>query len=143
MKLCGLDHADIRVPSLAAVERFYDAFLPAVGLSRKTESHVGADGEWHAVDADRPRNVIEFATPVELGSRGWFVGFIEVPDCVPALTRIAFGLESEADLPRVEAIVREAGGRVIEWSADPAYPAIFFEDPAGTRLEVCARRRAI
>jgi hypothetical protein len=37
-------------------------------------------------------------------------------------------------------LVRNAGGRVIEWSIEPTYPALFFEDPAGTRLEICARR---
>lgn len=50
MKLLRLDHADIRVPSLAAVEGFYDTVLPVLGLSRKTESHVGPDGEWYDVD---------------------------------------------------------------------------------------------
>jgi hypothetical protein len=33
VKLRGIDHADIRVASLAAVERFYDALLPGLGFS--------------------------------------------------------------------------------------------------------------
>jgi catechol 2,3-dioxygenase-like lactoylglutathione lyase family enzyme len=140
MMLLGLDHADIRVPSLAAVEAFYDALLPALGLSRKSESHVAADGEWHHVDANRPRNVIEYHTPVESGSAGWFVGFIEDSGMIPTATRIAFALDLEANLSGIEPIVRAAGGRVVEWSIDPGYPALFFEDPAGTRLEICARR---
>jgi hypothetical protein len=37
-------------------------------------------------------------------------------------------------------LVREAGGRVIEWSIESHYPALFFEDPVGTRLEICVRR---
>ncbi len=74
MKLLGLDHADIRVPSIADVEAFYDAFFPALGLSRKTESHVGADGEWYDVDAERSRNTVEYHTPIVAGSPGWFVG---------------------------------------------------------------------
>ncbi len=139
MKLLRLDHADIRVPSLAAVEGFYDIVLPALGLSRKTESHVGPDGEWYDVDGVRPRNAIEYRPPIESGSPAWFVGFIEDGLSATA-TRIAFALDDEADLPPIESLVREAGGRVIEWSADENYPALFFEDPAGTRLEICVRR---
>jgi catechol 2,3-dioxygenase-like lactoylglutathione lyase family enzyme len=140
MKILGLDHADIRVPSLAAVEAFYDALLPQLGLSRKTESHVGADGEWYDVDFEHPQNVIEYHTPIEPGSPGWFVGFIEDPAMTPTATRIAFALDAETNLAAIEPVVRAAGGRVVEWSIDAGYPALFFEDPAGTRLEICARR---
>jgi len=132
MKLLGLDHADIRVRSLVAVEPFYDAVLPALGLTRKTESHVGLDGEWYDVDPSRPRNVVEYL--------GWFVGFIEDVAMVATRTRIAFALDREDDLAEIEGLVRGAGGRVVEWSIDESYPALFFEDPTGTRLEICARR---
>jgi len=140
MRLLGLDHADIRVPSIAAVERFYDAVLPALGLSRKTEAHVGGDGEWYDVDAAHVRNTIEYHTPIVPGSPGWFVGFIEDPQMIATKTRIAFALDNEADLPAIESLVRTAGGRVVEWSIDDSYPSLFFEDPLGTRLEICARR---
>jgi hypothetical protein len=140
MKLLGLDHADIRVPSLSAVEAFYDALLPALGLSRKSQSHVGTDGEWYDVDEAHPRNVAEYHSPIVAGSPGWFVGFIEDPGMKPGKTRIAFALDAEANLAAVESLVHEAGGRVVEWSIEPGYPALFFEDPAGTCLEVCARR---
>ena len=60
MRLTGLDHADIRVRSIAEVEAFYDAVLPALGLPAKSEAHVAADGEWHGVAPDRPRNAIEY-----------------------------------------------------------------------------------
>jgi catechol 2,3-dioxygenase-like lactoylglutathione lyase family enzyme len=140
VKVLGLDHADIRVPSIAAVEKFYDALLPALGLSRKSESHVGPDGEWYSVDLEHPQNVIEYHTPLEPGSPGWFVGFIEDPGMTPTATRIAFALDLEANLPGIEPLVRGAGGRVVEWSSDAGYPALFFEDPVGTRLEICARR---
>jgi catechol 2,3-dioxygenase-like lactoylglutathione lyase family enzyme len=141
MKLLGLDHADIRVPSLAAVEAFYDALLPALGLPRKATSHVGPDGDWYDVDDSRPANAIEYCTPLDPTSIGWFVGFIEDEGMVPTATRIAFALETEADLVAVETIVRDAGARVVEWSTDAEYPALFFQDPVGTRLEICARRR--
>jgi catechol 2,3-dioxygenase-like lactoylglutathione lyase family enzyme len=140
VKLLSLHHADIRVPSIAAVEPFYDALLPALGLSRKTESHVGPDGEWYDVGERRARNAIEYNTPVVPGAPGWFVGFIEDAPMLPTATRFAFALDREADLPAVEALVRAAGGRVIEWSIEAHYPALFFEDPVGTRLEICFRR---
>ena len=110
MKILGLDHADIRVPSIAAVEPFYDALLPALGLSRKSESHVGDDGEWYDVDLTHPQNVIEYHTPIEPGSPGWFVGFIEDPGMLPTSTRIAFALDLEANLPGHRA-ARARGGR--------------------------------
>ncbi len=49
MKLLNLDHADVRVASIAAVEPFYDAVLIPLGLSRKQRAHVAKDGEWHDV----------------------------------------------------------------------------------------------
>ncbi len=140
MRLLRLDHADIRVPSLAAVEGFYDAILPPLGLSRKAESHVGPDGEWYPVEPSRPRNAVEYCTPVEPGEIGWFVGFIEDAGMTPTRTRIAFAFDLESDLAQVEQLVRAAGGRAVEWSSDEHYPALFFEDPIGTRLEICARR---
>ncbi len=140
MKLLGLDHADIRIPSIAAAEAFYDVVLPALGLVRKTYSHVGSDGEWYDVAETRPRNVIEYHTPIEPGRVGWFIGFIEDPGMTPTASRVAFALDREADLPAIEQLVRNAGGRIVEWSSDDGYPALFFEDPVGTRLEICARR---
>lgn len=139
MRLLGLDHADIRVRSLSAVEPFYEQVFPTLGLSRKTESHVDAQGEWQAVDEQRPRNVIEFHTPIVAGSSGWFVGLIEDPRTPPTATRIAFVLERRFDFAAVERLVRDAGGLVVEMSGDDTYPALFFEDPVGTRLEICAR----
>ncbi len=140
MKLLGLDHADIRVPSIAAVERFYDALFPALGLPRKTESHVDHNGEWCDVDDAHPRNAIEYHTRIEPGSAGWFVGFVEDDDSRPTGTRIAFAVDRETDLAQIEVLLRDAGGRIIEWTADPNYPALFFEDTVGTRLEICSRR---
>ncbi len=140
MEITGVDHADIRVPLLEAVEPFYDAFLPLVGLSRKSFSHVGSDGEWYDVDAAHPRNTVEYHTQNLPGTLGWFIGFIEDPLMIPTQTRIAFALDGEANLPAIEALVRKAGARAVEWSIDPGYPALFFEDPCGTRLEICARR---
>jgi catechol 2,3-dioxygenase-like lactoylglutathione lyase family enzyme len=130
------------VTSLARVEAFYDALLPTLGLSRKIASHVDADEVWLPADDAHPRTVIEYCTPAVSGERDWFVGFIEDLTMQPSPTRIAFRVRDERDLDAIEALVRSAGGRAIERSDDPKYPAVFFEDPAGTRLEICARRPA-
>lgn len=140
MRLTGLDHADIRVPSIAAVEAFYDAVLPALGLPVKTDAHVAPDGDWHEVGPGRPRNAVEYHSTAEKGARYWFVGFIEDEAAARSATRIAFALDDESALLEVEALLRAAGARVIEPSEEVWYPAIFFEDPIGTRLEICARR---
>jgi catechol 2,3-dioxygenase-like lactoylglutathione lyase family enzyme len=140
MRLTGLDHADIRVRSIAAVEAFYDAVLPALGLPVKTPAHVAADGEWHDVSPDRPPNAVEYHSTAEKGARYWFVGFIEDASTAAVGTRIAFALDDESALTEVEALLRAAGARVLEPSEADWYPAVFFEDPVGTRLEICARR---
>jgi catechol-2,3-dioxygenase len=140
VKLLSLDHADVRVASIAAVEPFYDAVLMPLGLSRKQRAHVAEDGEWHDVDVSHAPNAVEYHTPVVPGEAGWFIGFIEDESMDATATRLAFALDSEADLAGVEALVRSAGGRVVEFSSDAGYPALFFEDPLGTRLEICARR---
>ncbi|HXM07459.1 MAG TPA: hypothetical protein VN936_08340, partial [Candidatus Acidoferrum sp.] len=71
---------------------------------------------------------------------GWFIGFVEDASNVANATRLAFALDDEAALAAVETLVRAASGRIVEWSSDADYPALFFEDPLGTRLEICARR---
>jgi hypothetical protein len=65
---------------------------------------------------------------------------MKIPGMTPTATRIAFALDAGTNLPAIEPLVNDAGGRVVEWSIDAGYPARFFEDPSGTRLEICARR---
>ncbi|MEO6835078.1 MAG: hypothetical protein ABI231_04120 [Candidatus Tumulicola sp.] len=67
----------------------------------------------------------------------FFIGFIEKNDHVAGATRIAFRVEParmfELLLPRI-------GAHKVERSEDIAtYPAIFFEDACGTKLEIVAR----
>jgi hypothetical protein len=77
------------------------------------------------------------------GGVGCFIGFIEDRSMTPTRSRIAFRVASADDLPRWHKVLTSIGARNIEWSASPAqYPAIFFEDAAGTKLEVVARRPA-
>ena len=135
----GFDHLDCRVRSLAAVESFYDALMPELGLSRKRFSYVDDAGDWHEASADHRYNTIEFFEEAQPDRATFFMGIIERPDHVPGATRIAFRVE-RARLMELEAFLREIGARNVERSDDfEAYPAIFFDDPGGTKLEVVAR----
>ena len=140
MKILGLDHADIRVPSLAAVEAFYDALLPALGLSRKSESHVGSDGEWVDVDVTHPRNVVEYHTPIVAGSPGWFVGFIEDPGMKPTATRVAFALDAEANLRSRSCATPAAGSS--SGRSTPAIPRSSSKTPPARAWKFALAARA-
>lgn len=136
----GFDHIDVRVRSLPAVESFYDAFLADIGLPRKRRSHVDADGAWRDATDVRPYNVAEYYEEPAPGRVAFFIGIIEDSAMQPTKTRIAFRLPSRAALDRMGARLAELGARDIEPSEDMAtYPAIFFEDAVGTKLELCAR----
>ena len=134
----GFDHVDTRVRSLAAVEAFYDALMPALGLPEKRFSFVDANGDWHDGSAQR-YNTVEYFEPVQPGRVRAFMGFIEDPAPVPGATRIALRVLRE-NFDELEALVKRHGARQVERSADmTTYPAIFFADPAGTQLEFVAR----
>ena len=136
----GFDHCDVRVSSLALVEAFYERLLPQLGLPRKTYSRVGADGEWTDVRPGDPYNVVEFFEALGAAEPAHFIGFIEDAEMKPTATRIAFRVESKDAVRAWEARLRACGAVAIEFSADfDADPALFFEDPAGTKLELCAR----
>lgn len=134
----GFDHLDVRVRSLAAVEPFYDRFLPLVGLFGKNEAHVDAAGEWHEVSPGHPRNAIEYYEEAAPGRIRHFIGFIENPQMTVSETRVAFRVSPE----RLGALGEELaaiGACDVDPSGSEEYKAIFFNDPAGTRLEICAR----
>lgn len=135
----GYDHVDCRVPSLAAVEPFYDALMPELGLPRKRYSYVDDAGEWHEASAEHTYNTIEFFEEPQSDRAAFFIGFIERRDHVPGLTRIAFRVDL-ARMMELEAFLKRIGAPNVERSPDlDAYPAIFFEDPCGTKLELVAR----
>lgn len=136
----GIDHIDLRVASLAAVEPFYDLLLPALGLTRKTHSVVDADGEWHDAPEGTPYNVSEYHEEASPGLPARFLGIIEDPAMTPAKTRVAFRVASEAALAFWQGRLTEIGAARVEGETTGPYPALFFEDPCGTRLELCARR---
>jgi catechol 2,3-dioxygenase-like lactoylglutathione lyase family enzyme len=138
----GFDHIDTRVRDLKAVEQFYDALMPALGLARKTYAYVDPAGEWLAPSDEHPYNTVEYHEAQGPERPACFIGFIEDRSLTPNATRIAFNLASREELFGWESRLRELGAVRIEFSEDmEGYPALFFEDPGGTRLELCARNR--
>lgn len=56
----GFDHIDCRVTSLAAIEPFYDAVMPQLGLPRKRYCYVDDAGEWHEPSVRHAYNAVEY-----------------------------------------------------------------------------------
>ena len=118
------DHIDLRVPRLSAVEEFYRALLPALGFTEDLtvpgwlQFYAAGDG------------------PTE------FFGVTESPAHMPNENRIAFWVESPAEVDKLAELLRTIGTKNIEgpgFDEGPTYYAVFFEDPVGNRLEVCHR----
>ncbi|MGZ3548791.1 MAG: VOC family protein [Vulcanimicrobiaceae bacterium] len=125
--------------SIHAVEPFYDRLMPELGLPHKRYAFVDARGDWHEPQPDGTYNTVEYYETPQAGRAEFFIGFIEDPTHVPPDTRIAFRVSLER-LHAIGEFLEPIGGRHIEPSEDmQEYPAIFFEDPAGTKLEICAR----
>jgi catechol 2,3-dioxygenase-like lactoylglutathione lyase family enzyme len=134
----GLDHVDMRVPALGAVERFYDAFAERLGLATKRYAKVEFGGASWQDSSPEDYNAVEYYAEPVPGRARLFFGVIEEPGSQPSRSRIAFAVP-EAELDEWERLLPGIGAREIE-RGDPDYPAVFFTDPLGTRLEVCARR---
>jgi catechol 2,3-dioxygenase-like lactoylglutathione lyase family enzyme len=136
----GFDHVDCRVRSLAAVEAFYDRLMPELGLTSRREMHVDDDGEWFPASPEHPCNAVEYYEPPRQDRARFFIGIIERPDHTPTLSRIAFRVTHERMLA-LETALKRMGAVNVERSEDmDQYPAVFFEDPGGTKLEIVARR---
>lgn len=138
----GFDHLDTRVKSLLSVEKFYDLLMPVLGFPRKR--YVFIDGEeWNEVTSTDIYNAVEYLEAKTQGKVLAFMGIIEDIHMQPTMTRIAF---RAADASRIEEwarFLREIGAQNVELSEEmETYPAVFFEDPAGTKLEICARQAA-
>lgn len=142
MNFEGFDHIDCRVRSLAAVESFYDALMPELGLPHKRYSYVDDAGEWHEISGAHAHNTVEYFERTQAGEAPFFFGLIERADHQPGLTRIAFRVGFDRML-ELESLLVPIGARNVERSEDlDEYPAVFFEDPQGTKLELVARRPA-
>ncbi|MGB6985476.1 MAG: VOC family protein [Candidatus Aquilonibacter sp.] len=133
----GFDHVDCRVRSLAAVETFYDDLMPEIGLTEKRYAYVDADGEWHREFENY--NAIEYYEPEHPTKPRRFFGLIENPLHRNNDTRIAFRVEYKR-MNEFIALLGKIGATSIELSEEmKTYPAVFFEDPAGTKLELIGR----
>lgn len=134
----GFDHIDCRVRSLAAVELFYDDLTPEIGLTEKRYAYVDAEGEWHTEFVDA-YNAIEYYEPEHPTKPRRFFGLIENPLHRNNDTRIAFRVEYKR-MTELIALLRKIGASNVELSEQmESYPGVFFEDPAGTKLELIGR----
>jgi len=135
----GIDHIDTRVWSISVVELFYDRLLPKLGLTRKRHAYVDDDGNWHDATNGRRYNAVEYYEDAVPGRVACFIGFIEDGAMQPVSTRIAFRVGSPAEIEKWLSYLPSIGAINIEPSDSSDYPAIFFEDPCGTKLELVAR----
>ena len=126
-----LDHVDFRVRDFETARRFYDALLPALGLSR-----INADDESAG-----------YHQPAETGGEAFF-WVVSDPQHRPSGTRVALHAASRSEVDRLAAIAQDAGAEnfeppdlITEYGAN--YYAAFFEDPEGNKLEICCRLAAI
>jgi catechol 2,3-dioxygenase-like lactoylglutathione lyase family enzyme len=140
MDFLGFDHVDTRVRSLAAVEAFYDKLMPEIGLPDKDCHNVDAAGVWSRAKPGESYNTVEYHEKAADGRPAHFMGLIEDPAMKAVSTRIAFRVASISELDRWVALLGRIGACNIEPSASfEDWPAVFFEDPAGTKLEIVAR----
>jgi catechol 2,3-dioxygenase-like lactoylglutathione lyase family enzyme len=120
------DHIDLRVPELGAVRAFYGALLPRLGF---TEDMNVPDWLQYYSQGDGPTE---------------FFGVTQSPGHTPNENRIAFWASSIAEVDEIAQVLQEIGARNIEGPShedSEDYYGVFFEDPAGNRLEVCYRSR--
>lgn len=141
MPFLGIDHVDLRVPVLGVVETFYDGLFARLGLTRKTYAQVEFGGASWKDGSPDAYNAVEYHEEGVSGRPPRFFGVIEEVSAQPSRGRIAFAVAGET-LDDWEHALPALGAREIERSDDDGYPAVFFTDPLGTRLEVCARRPA-
>ncbi len=114
--------------------------MPELGLTRKRHAYVDAAGEWRTPTAGEQYNTVEYYEQNGASGAPHFIGFIEDTSMTPTKTRIAFRVASPKQLEPLAVFLTEIGAKNVELSSDMEnYPAVFFEDPAGTRLELCAR----
>ena len=105
---------------------FYEALLPALGFTLRF--HGGRRKVW--------------ATEDPLPATAYF-GITQEPTHVANANRIAFSVESPAEVDRLAEVAREAGATELSGPKPmpygPGYYAVFFADPSGNRLEIYVR----
>ena len=119
-------HIDLRVPSMADALPFYQAFLPALGFTRRYDGP-----EWKV-----------FATQVPPPGTAYF-GITESADHTPNENRIAFWAPDRTEVERVANVVADAGALDVsgpkQMPYGPGYYGVYFTDPGGNRFEVYHR----
>ena len=127
MNAPAFDHVDLRVSSFAVAREFYDVFLPALGFPEVRAAVVEV-----CYYAEGERKKVPFiALNEEPGHRG-------------NANRVAFHADTEEEVDRLGAIIRQAGARNVEGPEychdyTPGYYAVFFEDADGNKWEICCR----
>jgi catechol 2,3-dioxygenase-like lactoylglutathione lyase family enzyme len=122
-----LDHIDLRGFRSRGGAKFYDGWLPALGLSEIVD---GEDQRGYTMSGGRKDTPFVWLDALR-GHRG-------------GANRIAFWADSEEEVNRLGKIVVEAGARAVkgpEYCHDytPGYYAVFFEDADGNKWEICCR----
>ena len=125
------DHIDLRVSDLARARKFYDMFLPAMGLTVRRG------------DDESPG----YVAPGEHANSP-FVWLNEEPGHRGNANRIAFWADTEEEVDRLGALVRDAGALAFEGPEychdyTPGYYAVFFEDNDGNKWEICCRNARV
>jgi hypothetical protein len=101
--------------------------MPELGLPEKSYGYVDSAADWYAPTEEHPYNTVEYHETLVPGEPEHFIGF----------TEDLGGYGDTHRFPRRDGCRR----RAIEVDDDfVAYPAVFFRDPGGTALEICARR---
>jgi predicted enzyme related to lactoylglutathione lyase len=117
-----MHHIDIHVRDITATRRLFDALMPAVGYELRS-----ADTDYVSYWRNQRRPSL---------------GFIVEGDCGSGMMRVAFAVATNAAVDAAAGIARENGAQNIEGPStfpeyDPDYYALFFEDTAGNKFEIC------
>ena len=116
-------HMDVRVADLERALPFYEALMPALGFDQRY--HGDAWKVWATA-----------------GQPPAYFGITESAGHVANENRIAFRVESEAEVERIAGVAADAGAELSgpkPMPYGPGYYAAFFADPSGNRLEVYVR----
>ncbi|MGC9992256.1 MAG: VOC family protein [Candidatus Cybelea sp.] len=127
-----LHHIDIHVRNIDAAQTLLDALAEHIGYRRIS----GSD------ELEEP-GFVGYETAA--GGRPRF-GLIPDPAALPGSTRVAFAVETRAQVAAAAIIAREHGARAIEGPGlHPEYGdyyAVFFEDAGGNKFEIAADAQA-